>query len=74
MYITIPRGQYDNLNAAMKVKPEITAPINKGTNHGSVEVSINGEMIAEQPLIALQDVNEGSFFSRIVDEALLLFE
>ena len=74
MWITIPRGQYDNLDAAMKVTPQITAPVNKGKQYGMVEVSLNGETVATQPLVALQDVAEGGLFDRLKDEALLLFE
>jgi D-alanyl-D-alanine carboxypeptidase (penicillin-binding protein 5/6) len=74
MVITIPRGQYDNLNAAMKVSPLITAPIIKGNNYGHIEVSINGEVIATKPLVALQNIAEGGFFSRMIDEGMMLLE
>ncbi len=74
MWITIPRGQYDNLDAAMKVTPQITAPVNKGKQYGMVEVSLNGQPVATQPLVALDDVAEGGLFDRLKDEALLLFE
>jgi len=74
MYITIPRGQYDSLDASMKVTPKITAPVNKGKQYGMVEVMLNGEAVATQPLVALQDVAEAGFFDSLVDEALLLFE
>ncbi len=74
MYITIPRGQYDNLNANMKVTPKILAPVNKGKQYGMVEVMLNGEAVATQPLVALQDVAEAGLIDSLIDEALLLFE
>ena len=74
MLITIPRGQYDNLNASMKVTPKVTAPVNKGKQYGMVEVMLNGEAVATQPLVALQDVAEGGLIDSLIDEALLLFE
>jgi len=74
MLITIPRGQYDNLNASMKVTPKITAPVNKGKQYGMVEVMLNGEAVATQPLVALQDVAEAGLIDSLIDEALLLFE
>lgn len=74
MYVTIPRGQYDNLNAAMKITPQIVAPVQKGQSYGNVEVSLNGELVAQQPLISLKEIAEGSFFSRMADEAKMLFE
>jgi len=74
MYITIPRDQYDNLNASMKVTPKITAPVNKGKQYGMVEVTLGSETVATQPLVSLQDVAEGGFFDGLIDDALLMFE
>lgn len=74
MLITIPRGQYDNLNANMKVSPKIIAPVNKGKQYGMVDVMLNGEIVASQPLVALQDVAEAGLIDSLIDEALLLFE
>ena len=74
MFVTIPRGEYDNLKAAMKIQPNITAPVNKGASYGSVVVTIEGETVAEAPLIALQDIPEGGIFQSLTDEVLLMFE
>ncbi len=74
MYVTIPRGQYDNLNAAMKVTPTITAPVSKGQSFGSVEVSLDGKLVAQQPLVALKEIPEGGIFSQLIDEAMMMFE
>ncbi len=74
LYLTIPRGQYSNLKATMKISTKIIAPVAKGARHGTLEVAIGGEKIAQQPLVALQAVAEGGLFRRLVDEAKLLFE
>jgi len=74
MYVTIPRGQYDSLDAQMKVTPRITAPVNKGKQYGMVEVMLNGEAVATQPLVALQDVAEGGLFDSLIDDVKLMFE
>ncbi|HHJ81374.1 MAG TPA: hypothetical protein ENJ65_07045 [Candidatus Tenderia electrophaga] len=74
MLITIPRGQYDNLNANMKVSPKITAPVSKGKQYGMVDVMLNGEVVASQSLVALQDVAEAGLIDSLIDEALLWFE
>ncbi len=74
MYVTIPRGQFEKLDAAMKITPNITAPVNKGKQYGMVEVTLNGEAVATQALVALQDIPEGGIFTILKDEALMLFE
>jgi D-alanyl-D-alanine carboxypeptidase (penicillin-binding protein 5/6) len=74
LYATIPRGQYKSLDASMTVDNRITAPVSAGQPLGTVVVRLGEEIIAEQQLVALQDVGEGSFWQRIVDEAMLYFE
>ncbi len=74
LYVTIPRGEYDNLKATMKLEPRITAPVNKGQRYGSVVVSLEDKTLAEAPLVALQDVPEGGLIQSLKDEILQLFE
>jgi D-alanyl-D-alanine carboxypeptidase (penicillin-binding protein 5/6) len=74
LYVTIPRGRYDALDASMKIDNRIMAPVAEGTALGSVQVRLDDDVVAEQPLVSLQGVTEGSFWQRITDEALLYFE
>ena len=74
MYVTIPRGQYDQLKAAMKINPTITAPVDKGTELGTVEITLNDTAIAQAPLVAMIDVSEAGFFRRLMDDVWLMFE
>ena len=74
LYATIPRGQYKSLEASMTVDNQIIAPVTAGQSLGNVLVRLGDEVIAEQELVALQAVGEGSFWQRIVDEAMLYFE
>ncbi len=72
--VTVPRGQFDNIKANMKIKPQLTAPIQQGSQLGSVEISIEGQVITEKPLVALQNIEEGGFFDQLIDEAKMMFE
>ncbi|WP_438865020.1 serine hydrolase [Neptunicella sp.] len=65
--ITIPRGQRKNLKANFKLDKKLEAPIAKGEVVGTLHLQLEGEEIAEYPLVALQEVQEGGFFSRIMD-------
>jgi D-alanyl-D-alanine carboxypeptidase (penicillin-binding protein 5/6) len=58
----------------MTINNRIIAPLSKGQPLGSVQVQLGDAVIAGQDLVALQGVNEGSIWRRIVDEALLYFE
>ena len=71
--ITIPRGQRKNLKATFELDQQLTAPITKGTVVGKLFLQLEGEDIAQYPLVTLQEVNEGSFFSKIMDYIKLFF-
>ncbi len=72
--ITIPRGQRKNLEANFKLDHKLQAPLAKGEVVGTVFLQLNGEDIAEYPLVTLQEINEGSMFSRLVDYVKLQFQ
>ena len=71
--ITIPRGQRKNLAASFELDHQLEAPIAKGTVVGKLFLRLDGEDIAEYPLVTLQEVNEGGIFSRLVDYVKLQF-
>ena len=68
--ITIPRGAYDKLDATMDIDKNIQAPITKGQYVGEVKVSLDGEVLASVPLVALETVDEGSLFQIAKDYVL----
>ena len=74
LFITIPRGNYDNLKAVMDMQGMMTAPIAAGSEIGSVTVSLDGRPVAEQTLVALTEVGQGSLWRRMTDSVLLWFE
>ena len=73
LYITTPRGKRNMIKAQMTVDSTIIAPVTKGHQYGHVEVKLGDDVIAERPLIALQDVAEGGFWRRTIDNIKLLF-
>ena len=71
--ITIPRGQRKALKANFKLDKQLTAPIAKGTVVGKLFLQLNNKDIAEYPLVTLEEVNQGSIFSRALDYVKLQF-
>ena len=74
LYVTIPRGQYKKLEIETSIKSGITAKITKGQTLGKLHISLNGNTIVERPLTALDDIEEGSFFKKIMDQIKQLFQ
>lgn len=65
--ITINRGQVANLQANFELNKELTAPLAKGEVVGRIYFQLNGKDIAQFPLVTLQEVKEGSWFSKLMD-------
>lgn len=71
--LTIPRGQRKNLKADFTLNQQLLAPITKGEQVGTVFLKLNNEDVATYPLVALEDVAKGGFFSRMVDYIKMQF-
>ncbi|MCK5639361.1 MAG: D-alanyl-D-alanine carboxypeptidase [Gammaproteobacteria bacterium] len=67
LHVTVARGRYKNLEASMSVNQTVEAPVQKGHILGAVQVKLGDELINERPLVALQDIKQGSLWQRFVD-------
>ncbi|GAB5378928.1 MAG: serine hydrolase [Aliiglaciecola sp.] len=65
--ITIPRGQVKNLKANFELDKQLEAPIAKGEVVGKLYLQLEGEDVAEYPLVTLQEVQEGGFIDQAID-------
>lgn len=68
LFITVPRGQYKNLVINSEIQPELKAPIEKGQELGKLTITLHGENLVDQPLVALSQVEEGSFIKKLMDQ------
>ena len=74
LYVTVPRGRYDELKASVTVDTQIVAPAQKGQRFGDVHVRLGEQTLARRPLVALRDVKEGGLWEQMVDGVLLWFQ
>lgn len=74
LFITIPRGEYNNLKAKVNVTPKILAPVSQGQELGNVAISLHDTPVAERPLTALSAIAEGGIVHRFADEVRLFFK
>ncbi|BBP43021.1 D-alanyl-D-alanine carboxypeptidase [Thiosulfativibrio zosterae] len=68
LYITIPRGQYKSLKIETTINNHIEAPLAQLDNLGTLSVSLGDTLITEKPIVALANVEEGSFFKKLIDQ------
>lgn len=73
LYITIARGAKEQLEVETLTNEFIEAPLQTATAQGSLAIRLNGEVLAERSLVALGNVEESSFFSRLWDGIKLFF-
>jgi D-alanyl-D-alanine carboxypeptidase (penicillin-binding protein 5/6) len=73
VYITVPRGQYSSLQPSMEVDNYIVAGVKAGAEYGKVQIELQGKVVLEQSLVALDTVEPGGFFKRLWDRVVLFF-
>ncbi|MGI9302011.1 MAG: D-alanyl-D-alanine carboxypeptidase family protein [Gammaproteobacteria bacterium] len=73
LYVTIPRGRYKSLSAALELSKLLEAPIDKGQRLGTVRVMIGDKSLTDAPLVALQTVSEGGMLRVLMDSVLQYF-
>ena len=71
--VTIPRGQYDKLQATLEMPATLIAPFKQGQQVGTLKVQFDGKPVLSEPLVVLKDAPEGGFFKRLWDAILLWF-
>jgi D-alanyl-D-alanine carboxypeptidase (penicillin-binding protein 5/6) len=70
---TIQRGQAANLVTELTLDENIKAPIAVGQPLGRVKVSLGDQVYYEGPVVALQEVELGSLWKRLMDWLYLFF-
>lgn len=71
--ITLPRNRQQQLEGRLQLNHDLSAPIGKSDKVGMLEILLGDEVVAERPLVALEGVEEGSFFKRLLDQARRFF-
>lgn len=74
LYVTIPRGRYDQLEAKLELPDKLIAPVDRSTRLGKVRVHLDEQTVAEANLFALNPIDEGTLWQVAKDSVLLWFE
>ena len=73
VYVTIPRGQAESMQATVDVDEIIRAPLSNGQIMGIVNVTLDNDLIYTGDVIAMQEIVQGGIFKRFIDWVTLLF-
>ena len=74
LLVSVPRGRYADLKPSMDVPKVLEAPIKQGQAIGTIKVSLDGKLVAQAPLVAINAVEEGGFFRRLWDSFWMWWE
>nr|WP_204794964.1 serine hydrolase [Oceanisphaera litoralis] len=72
--VTIPRGQAQSLEADFTLDKALKAPLAKGEQVGTLHLKLDGKDVMTMPLVALEEVEQGGIFSRLIDYIKLLVQ
>ncbi|MDM4771934.1 D-alanyl-D-alanine carboxypeptidase family protein [Solimonas sp. SE-A11] len=71
--ITLPRGEAARVQASWQQEGEAIAPFAAGQKLGTLTLTLDGKVLRTEPLVALQDVEKGGFWRRLIDTIRLWF-
>lgn len=71
LVLSIPRGAEGKIQTETLLDNEIKAPIEQGQALGRIVLTLEGEVVAEQALIALAPIEKAGFFARLWDSVKL---
>ena len=74
LYITVPRGSYDEVQSFLRMPAMLFAPVAQGQPLAELTVSLNGSNLSAVALRALDANPRGSAWQRARDGVLLWFE
>jgi D-alanyl-D-alanine carboxypeptidase (penicillin-binding protein 5/6) len=73
LFVTIPRGRYDDLDAQVEMRPELVAPIAEGEEVGQISIRLENDEVTSRGLVALESIEEAGFFGRTWDGMSMWF-
>ena len=73
-YISVPKGKASRLRSVLVRQDPLIAPIDEGTQIGTLKIMVDDRVIAELPVVALEQINVASFLGRLWDTICLWFK
>ena len=74
VFVTIQKGLAEKLKPVFESTDPLLAPLNQNAKVGTLKINVDGKTITALPVVALEAVNQASFFGRIWDSIRLFFK
>ncbi len=67
LFVTIPRGRYDALEARLELDQDLVAPLAADEPVGELVIALDDDLVARRPLVTRQAVDQAGFIGRTAD-------
>ncbi|MBS0308961.1 MAG: D-alanyl-D-alanine carboxypeptidase [Proteobacteria bacterium] len=74
MFVTIPKGTADKMKPVLEHKDPLVAPIQQGSQVGTLRMMVDGKAVVTLPVLALEAVDQAGMFGRAWDAVRLWFK
>ncbi|MGZ3158148.1 MAG: D-alanyl-D-alanine carboxypeptidase family protein [Burkholderiaceae bacterium] len=71
LYVTVPKGFAGKMQPVLERKDPLIAPIDENSRVGTLKMMVDGNVLVALPLVALEQVNQATFFGRAWDSVRL---
>lgn len=71
--LTVPRGRANDIQSELELRDYLVAPLAAGDELGTVRLTLDGEVLHEGPVVALEAVEASGFLARLWDSIRMWF-
>jgi D-alanyl-D-alanine carboxypeptidase (penicillin-binding protein 5/6) len=71
LFVTVPKGFAGKMKPVLERKDPLIAPIDENSQVGTLKMMVDGSTLLSVPLVALEQVNQATFFGRAWDSVRL---
>lgn len=72
--VTVPKGVAEKIKPVLERKDPLVAPLPENTRVGTMKMMLDGKVMMELPVVALENVNQAGIFGRAWDSIRLWFK
>jgi len=67
VFLTLPRGTYDDISVQVDINPDLWAPIDLGAQVGDIQILLNDSIVYENTLNALNSSEDAGYWQMLKD-------
>ncbi|MEK9686840.1 MAG: D-alanyl-D-alanine carboxypeptidase family protein [Gammaproteobacteria bacterium] len=67
VFLTLPRGTYDDISVQVDINPDLWAPVDIGAQVGEIQILLNDSIIYENTLNALNSAEDAGYWQMLKD-------